>query len=532
MINTTGSAGSTTGSLDIDGNIDDNVGADQLGTLSFATTNGSDSGFTSGGLTIYLYVSSDGQTLVGSTTEPDGVLDGDDSGVTDNQVFTVDLNTDGDAALSNDNYDFTLYQQVDGGLTTFSVSDAGFDFYGGNDPYSYFDDTITNDANGEQDILLTPMINGVDGGTTNTSNIAGGVGSGNSVGPTEGVRVDFVYGLTGNPAKNISDADYSNLINQDHEFDGHNMVNGASATFTGISGGIGTSDITITAFDDFDGDNVVGDSTDKDVITSVQITYNGETKTVARDTSMVTVAGILYTLDWDDDYSVTVEGVVSDTSVAVYSSDGGFSSVEYTWSGGETFKIGGFGAGVPTPGEVIEMSFDLQLVDADGDTVVMNDGIQVVLSPENHALLVSGEDGLGENIDASASLQAVTIVGSSGNNILIGSEGDDILVGLGGDDTLTGGDGLDRFKFVEEDINDGSVGMDTITDFDTSEGDILDVADLLGGITEDAATLDGYLHFELVGGDTVIHLNKDGDYTSDTNEVGKDEHTIVLQGLI
>jgi VCBS repeat-containing protein len=532
VANVTNSEGTATDvPLDVDGNIDNNVGADQIGTLTFATVNGSDSGFTSGGLTIYLYVSADGQTLIGSTTVPDAdptTYTADDVVVTNNQVFGVVLNTDGDFALSDDSYDFTLYQQIDGGLTTFNVADAGFDFYGGNDPYTYFDDTITDDANGEQDILLTAMINGVSAGTTNTSNIAGGVGSGNSVGDTadgpEAVRVDYVHGLTGDPAKNETDANYNLVNNQDHVFDGHNTANGASATFTGINGGDPTSDILISAFDDNDGNDVVGDGT-LDTITSVEITYNGETKTALRSdgTMAIIVGAVTYTVNWSDADTVTVEGVVSDTTIATYTADG-LTSIDYQWAGGQEFKIGGFGAGVPTPGEVINMDFDLQLADADGDTVLIQDGIQIQISPEDHEVYMGTDDNDvmdGATLSDSAA-QAVTLVGGAGDDTLTGGDANDILIGGAGNDILTGGDGVDVFDFNQGD--EGTVmtpAVDTITDF-TSE-DILDLADMLVGETDDAATLEGYLSFNFAGGDTTVNV-------SITNG-GDVVQQIVLQGV-
>ena len=39
--------------------------------------------------------------------------------------------------------------------------------------------------------------------------------------------------------------------------------------------------------------------------------------------------------------------------------------------------------------------------------------------------------------------QAVTIMGTPGNDILVGTDGDDVISGLGGDDTISGGGGSD-----------------------------------------------------------------------------------------
>lgn len=59
--------------------------------------------------------------------------------------------------------------------------------------------------------------------------------------------------------------------------------------------------------------------------------------------------------------------------------------------------------------------------------------------------------------------------GMDGNDTLVGHEGDDVLIGGKGDDVLTGGTGRDTFRFTAGD------GRDTITDFSTSEGELLDI---------------------------------------------------------
>ncbi|NCS05704.1 MAG: calcium-binding protein [Microcystis aeruginosa G13-07] len=64
-----------------------------------------------------------------------------------------------------------------------------------------------------------------------------------------------------------------------------------------------------------------------------------------------------------------------------------------------------------------------------------------------------------------------TITGNSGNNTLNGAAGNDTLIGGLGNDTLTGGAGGDRFTF-----NNRNEGIDTITDFLSSQGDKITVS--------------------------------------------------------
>ena len=503
-------AGETDVPLDLDSNIDDNVGADQVGNLAFTAANQAlFNGYTSGQNPIYLYVSSDGQTLIGSTYATG--TDAADANVLSAKVFTVQLNTDGLLASASDTYSFTLHQPIDGGQTTFTVQDAGYNFEGGNDPYSYFDDTIINDANGDQDVLLTPMIDGVSDGTTNTSAIAGGVGSGNSIGPdgglAEGMRVDFVNGIGGDPSKNVND-DYSNTANWDHTFTGHNTVNGATAVITSTSG----STILVRAFDDPDGNMVVGDGV-QDEITRVLVSYAGETQaftiTDGFNSGLVTIGGEEFSVIKAGD-GVLIGGVQGDggssplnyTEITVFTADG-LTTVDYTWQTGDTFKIGGFGAAVAEPGEVIELTFDLALTDGDGDTVALPDALKVVLSPEDHDVHM-GTDGV-DLMDYSASPNAVTLVGLDGDDTLVGSDYNDILMGGPGNDTLTGGDSGDTFKFLQGDLGNG---VDTITDFEVGI-DTLDLADLFD--TPPAGLLSDYVHIsDPVGGTVDISVDVDG----------------------
>ena len=74
------------------------------------------------------------------------------------------------------------------------------------------------------------------------------------------------------------------------------------------------------------------------------------------------------------------------------------------------------------------------------------------------------------------------IDGRSGNDTLGGGAGDDTLIGGRGNDRLTGGNDADTFKFASGD------GADTITDFNSGEGDQIDLTAYrsLAYITTDA----------------------------------------------
>ncbi|EHU4917174.1 VWA domain-containing protein, partial [Vibrio vulnificus] len=69
--------------------------------------------------------------------------------------------------------------------------------------------------------------------------------------------------------------------------------------------------------------------------------------------------------------------------------------------------------------------------------------------------------------------------GGTGNDTLDGGAGNDILIGGLGNDILTGGDGADIFKWV-----DMETARDRVTDFNVSQGDKLDLADLFDDIAK------------------------------------------------
>lgn len=67
-----------------------------------------------------------------------------------------------------------------------------------------------------------------------------------------------------------------------------------------------------------------------------------------------------------------------------------------------------------------------------------------------------------------------TIKGFGGDDTLYGADGDDMLFGGDGSDTLHGGTGADTFT-----IQSGDTGTDTIQDFSTADGDVLDLSDVI-----------------------------------------------------
>ena len=113
--------------------------------------------------------------------------------------------------------------------------------------------------------------------------------------------------------------------------------------------------------------------------------------------------------------------------------------------------------------------------------------------------------------------------GGSGDDELIGGDGNDTLIGGDGADILTGGDGMDSFVWLN--IQHGV--EDKITDFDLSEGDTIDLREVLPELqntTLDMAVLLQQIDAKVVdGNDIELTINPDG--------MGTTQQVIVVEDL-
>ncbi len=147
----------------------------------------------------------------------------------------------------------------------------------------------------------------------------------------------------------------------------------------------------------------------------------------------------------------------------------------------------------------------------------------------------AGNDAIGGGGNAD------TLYGDAGADSIIGGGGNDLIYGgADGGDMLTGNAGVDTFAWNLADAGPaGTPVSDTITDFNFGgTDDKLDLRDLLiGELGATAAVLDNYLHFELVGADTVLHVSSAGGF-GDNNNIGggapvpgSETQTIVFTGV-
>ncbi|MER0301110.1 Ig-like domain-containing protein [Vibrio vulnificus] len=109
--------------------------------------------------------------------------------------------------------------------------------------------------------------------------------------------------------------------------------------------------------------------------------------------------------------------------------------------------------------------------------------------------------------------------GGLGDDYLLGGAGSDLLIGGLGNDILTGGDGADIFKWV-----DMETARDLVTDFNASQGDKLDLADLFDDMSK--ADIDTLLA-DLGSGDNQGAV---GDVSISVSDDASASHLTIVKG--
>jgi hypothetical protein len=244
------------------------------------------------------------------------------------------------------------------------------------------------------------------------------------------------------------------------------------------------------------------------------------------------------------------------TSGFIYAFGNGTTTLNLTIGGNnETFTMNASTGVVTNTGSRLDYS-GIQSFDV--TTMVTDSG---GLTVQETTTITLGGRATADNIDLSAFVNDQIAYGGDGNDAITGGSGDDYLVGGGGSDnlnggagsdTLVGGAGTDTFiggagndllvtsdplfgvvtdTFVWNLADAGTVGnpaVDTVAGFDTSainilsNGDVLDIRDIITGSATDAASLDNYLHFEYAGGNTILHISSSGAY-GNGNTVGSNQ---------
>src|SRR5690606_1336339 len=314
----------------------------------------------------------------------------------------------------------------------------------------------------------------------------------------EQIRIDFVNGLRTGVA-NVTGFLY----------DSHNTTNRFAQKLAWVSPSGGASATLIVSVVLADNDySFIGDGsgeTTRNLSTSDIRVYAIEGGVEVDKTGLVTLS--------DLGNSVRISGMKEGWWYEITSTNS-FSAVQIEGDTNQTFKLGFFEYDQATTGQPINLSHNIVGIDGDGDSI--GSTLKATLVPDS--LSVDG-DGSGNTLLGSAQADYLfgnggndMLGGLAGNDVLSGGTGDDILIGGLGDDILAGGSGADIFRWLAGD----TTGSDKVLDFKPSEGDKLDLTQLLVGESYTAGSLDDYLQFAVVDNSTVISVSSTAGGTATT----------------
>ena len=97
------------------------------------------------------------------------------------------------------------------------------------------------------------------------------------------------------------------------------------------------------------------------------------------------------------------------------------------------------------------------------------------------------------------------LYGGAGDDMIFGQEGNDIIVGGEGADVLHGGSGADTFVF-----DNVGHGVDTVSDFNAGEGDVINLSSVLSGFDPLADDITDFVMATTNGGDTTLYVDVAG----------------------
>ncbi|MGL5599176.1 MAG: VCBS domain-containing protein, partial [Aeromonas sp.] len=218
------------------------------------------------------------------------------------------------------------------------------------------------------------------------------------------------------------------------------------------------------------------------------------------------------------------DGIVSETITPDYLADLILSKIDIADRGADTVS-GGVGD---------DIIFGDLVVTATGETLYGDAALFEYISGLSHTTIASTEDAftyIYQNPDifdgSTAKDRADILSGDTGNDIVYGQGGDDtisggqgkdVLVGGTGDDTLTGGYDADRFVITSTSVESGA--KDIITDFNRSEGDIIDLTSMISelkGSDMDSIiqNVSDSIKADVVDNDLVLHITSDSKVTQD-----------------
>jgi hypothetical protein len=387
--------------LDTDHQVIDNFGADGPGTITFANiTNGMDSHLTSGGTSHHItyWLSADGQTLEGRVDAT--------SATTGTLVFTVHIDQ------STSQYDYTQYGHIDnGGDTVFgdlTSTNAGNVLYRG---------IGANDAATHIDVLLSGTSTTNVSGTVNTDSTAIGV-SNQSMDAGETLRMDFVSNLTSNAAHttgfdftaHATTKGFIGLIPQVQGAQSNTVsftVYALNSTVTG-SGAPDSNPLGAPAFSDSTIVQVTSVYA-QDYLTGTTATLDISGLAVGSTTAVGTF-GVTVTKNADG--SVTFNGIQEGDHYGVNTTANFNALAVHDVSG--SFDIGVFSLSSTSETVPVNLSYDLQVTDGDGDYTTVPGAINIALGTGTSAAAINNAAPLNSTLSTNHVISS-SLVSSNDN---------------------------------------------------------------------------------------------------------------------
>jgi T1SS-143 domain-containing protein len=443
------------------------AGADGPDQVNFSIVQGAAARDASGNLLslngqqLYLFYGSD-QSIIEAKTSASGTLG-----------YRIDMDA------STDSYTLTTYGPIANGTEVSATNLTGVG--GGNSAFKGLIDMggTTFDA----------LLSSTAGQSINTNSTEIGISDGNSIKNGEQLRIDLVNGLATGGANGTG-----------FTYTSHNTTNRFAQKVAWVSpSGAGTATFVIAVLLADNDYSFIGDAsgeTTRNLATSNIRIYAIEGGLEVDKTSQVTLT--------DLGNSIRVTGMQEGWWYEV-SSASNFSAVQVDGGNGQTFKLGLFEYDQASTGQPISLSHNIVGIDGDGDSV--SSVLSAMLIPDS--LSVDGTAGV-DNLVGTAGVDYLfglggddTLSGLAGNDVLSGGDGNDILIGGLGNDILSGGAGADIFRWLSTD----TTGADKVLDFKPSEGDKLDLTQLLIGESYNAGSLDDFLSFSVVDNSTIIAVS-------------------------